>query len=110
MKSILVLVLVFALFSVSVLALSPTIEAECCTYIDNLEDPYYVNTLSEMCPLLNLTKETCEPILEGWKSAQSEFARSFRGDTFDYPEEGYDGHIDVEPEDPFDMWGYRIFA
>jgi len=38
MKRCLVLFIVILLFSVSVPALSPTIEAECCIYLDDLED------------------------------------------------------------------------
>jgi len=116
MKRILVLFIVIVLFSVSVPALSPTLEVECCIYIENDEDTYYVNTLKDMCPELNLTKEKCEPVLRGWESTKADFAGSFRGDTYDdygdkNDDDSYDEeHNDGETIDLFDRIGFSIFA
>jgi len=77
MKRVLLILSFVALLSTSVIALSPTLEQECCFYLGH-EEEKFGGYLVEACPELRLTEKKCEPILEGWESAQDDFARSTR--------------------------------
>jgi len=77
MKRILLILSLIAILSTSVIALSPTLEQECCFYLGH-EEEKFGGYLVEACPELRLTEKKCEPILQGWESAQDDFARSTR--------------------------------
>ncbi len=77
MKRVLLILSFIALLSTSVIALSPTLEQECCFYLGH-EEEKFGGYLVEACPELRLTEKKCEPILRGWESAQDDFARSTR--------------------------------
>ena len=75
-RPLLSLLLISSLVAISVSALSPTLEQECCAILGSEES--YGDYLEEECAKLKLTEEQCEPISEGWRSAQDDFERSTR--------------------------------
>ena len=65
--------IVISLFSVSVLALSPTPEQDCCLALESGDDEYFE---MRSCSEFNLNEEKCEHLVKDFRSAQDEFRRS----------------------------------
>jgi len=77
MKRVVLIVslLILSLVAIQVTALSPSLEQECCAYLEG-DEKSFNGYIGMGCLKLFLTERKCEDISQGWKSAQDEFERS----------------------------------